>query len=70
MEVIGNGTVKDIRCLVMSLPYSNGGFAVPMPAENQKGLLKGLKMLFDQAGFVPRKLRLDNLPAAVVQARG
>ncbi len=26
-------------------------------------------MLFKQAGFVPRKLRLDNLSAAVVKAR-
>jgi len=50
----------------MSFPYSNGGLAVPLPAENQECFLEGLKILFRQAGFVPRKLRLDNLPAAVV----
>ena len=40
------------------------------PAENQECFLDGLKMLFHQAGFVPRKLRLDNLSAAVVKVRG
>jgi len=58
-----------VHCLVMSLPYSNGGFTVPMPAENQECFLEGLKKLFTQFGFVPRKLRLDNLPAAVVSVR-
>ena len=69
-EVVHEGTFKDIHCLVMSLPYSNGGFVVPMPAENQECFLEGLKTLFTQVGFVPRKLRLDNLSAAVVKARG
>ena len=68
-EVVQDGEFKDIHCLVMSLPYSNGGFVVPMPAENQECFLEGLKMLFSQVGFVPRKLRLDNLSAAVVKAR-
>ncbi|MBC5638700.1 transposase [Ornithinibacillus sp. BX22] len=54
----------------MSFPYSNAGFAVPLPAENQECFLEGLKMLFNQTGFVPRNLRLDNLSAAVVKARG
>src|SRR5699024_6838817 len=68
-EVVQDGEFKDIHCLVMSLPYSNGGFVVPMPAENQECFLEGLKMLFTQVGFVPRKLRLDNLSAAAVKAR-
>jgi len=53
----------------MSLPYSNGGFVAPIPAENQECFLEGVKRLFSQAGFVPRKLRLDNLSAAVVKTR-
>nr|WP_144929280.1 IS21 family transposase [Paenibacillus bovis] len=69
-EAVQEGKVKDIHCLIMSFPYSNGGLAVPLPAENQECFLEGLKILFRQAGFVPRKLRLDNLPAAVVKARG
>jgi len=69
-EVVHEGKVKDIHCLVMSFPYSNGGLVVPLPAENQECFLEGLKILFNQAGYVPRKLRLDNLSAAVVKARG
>lgn len=69
-EVVQEGKVKDIHCLVMSFPYSNGGLVVPLPAENQECFLEGLKILFRQAGYIPRKLRLDNLPAAVVKARG
>jgi len=68
-EVVEDGKVKDINCLIMSYPYSNGGLAVPLPSENQECFLEGLKMLFKQARFVPRKLRLDNLSAAVVKAR-
>lgn len=69
-EVVQDGKVKDIHCLIMSFPYSNGGLVVPLPAENQECFLEGIKMLFDEAGYVPRKLRLDNLSAAVVTARG
>lgn len=69
-EAIEDGKAKDIHCLVMSFPYSNAGYAVPLPAENQECFLEGLKVIFNQSGFVPRKLRLDNLPAAVVKARG
>jgi len=69
-EVVQEGKVKDIHCLIMSFPYSNGGLVVPLPAENQECFLEGIKMLFVQAGYVPRKLRLDNLSATVVQARG
>lgn len=69
-EAIEDGKTKDIHALVMSFPYSNAGYTVPLPAENQECFLEGLKILFKQAGFVPRKLRLDNLTAAVVKARG
>lgn len=69
-EVIEGGKAKDVHCLIMSFPYSNGGLVAPLPSENQECFLEGLKVLFEQAGYVPRKLRLDNLSAAVVQARG
>ena len=52
-EAIEDGKVKEIHALVMSFPYSNAGFAVPLPAENQECFLEGLKMLFNQTGFVP-----------------
>lgn len=69
-EAIEDGQAKDIHALVMSFPYSNAGFTVPLPSENQECFLEGLKILFKQSGFVPRKLWLDNLSAAVVKARG
>jgi transposase len=68
-EVVQDGRVKDIHCLVMSFPYSNAGLVTPLPSENQECFLEGLKDLFDQTGYVPRKIRLDNLSAAVVKAR-
>lgn len=68
-EVVQDGKVKDIHCLVMSFPYSNAGLVTPLPSENQECFLEGLKDLFDQTGYVPRKIRLDNLSAAVVKAR-
>lgn len=68
-EVVHEGKVKDIHCLILSLPFSNGGFVTPLPAENQECFLEGIKLLFAQVGFVPRKLWLDNLSAAVVKAR-
>jgi len=48
-EVVEEGEVKDIHCLVMSFPYSNGGLVVSLPSEDQECFLEGLKMLIDQA---------------------
>src|SRR5690606_29293766 len=50
-------------------PYSNVGFSVPLPSENQECFLHGLKILFKQAGGVPRKIRIDNLSPAVKKIR-
>ena len=69
-EAVQDGKVKDIHCLVMSLPFSNAGYTVPLPAKNQQCFLEGLKILFKQLGRVPRKLRIDNLAPAVAKARG
>lgn len=52
-EAIQDGKAKDIHCLIMSLPYSNAGFTVPLPGENQQCFLEGLKMLFKQLGVCP-----------------
>jgi transposase len=69
MEAVQDGELVDIRSLVMSYPYSNAGFAVPMPSENQECFLQGLKELFRQAGGVPLKIRIDNLTPAVKKTR-
>jgi transposase len=69
MEAVQDGELVDIRALIMSMPYSNTGFAVPLPSENQECFLYGLKQLFKQAGGVPKKVRIDNLTPAVKQTR-
>ena len=69
MEVCHEGAFKDVKALVMSFPYSNGGLAVALPAENQECLLEGLKELFRQAGGVPKKIRIDNMSTAVTQVK-
>jgi transposase len=69
MEAVQDGELVDVRALIMSLPYSNAGFAVPLPSENQECFLYGLKQLFMQAGGVPKALRIDNLTPAVKKTR-
>lgn len=69
MEVVKDGEYMDVHALVMSYPFSNAGFAVPLPSENQECLLEGLKTLFTQSKGVPRKVRIDNLTPAVKKVR-
>ncbi|MGY3750543.1 DDE-type integrase/transposase/recombinase [Vagococcus acidifermentans] len=66
MEVVHEGSFKEVKTLVMTFPFSNAGFAVVLPAENQECLLEGMKELFKQAGGVPTKIRIDNMSTAVV----
>lgn len=68
-QVVQDGKIKDVHYLIMSFPYSNCGLVTLLPAENQECFLEAIKKLFDQARYVPRTLRLDNLSAAVVKAR-
>lgn len=69
MEVEHEGSFKDVKALVLSTPYSNAGFAVALPSENQECLLTGMKQLFNQMGCVPRKIRIDNMTTAVVKPK-
>lgn len=69
MEVAHEGAFKEIKALVMTFPYSNAGFAVALPAENQECLLEGMKELFRQAGGVPKKIRIDNMSTAVLKRK-
>ncbi|MGG3739234.1 hypothetical protein [Aeribacillus pallidus] len=66
-EALKDGKYIDPYCLIMTLSYSNAAFCVALPGKNQECFLYGLKTLFHQWGGVPRKLRIDNLTAAVVQ---
>lgn len=69
MEVCHEGAFKDVKSLVMSYPNSNVGFAVALPSENQECLLEGMKELFNQAGGVPKKIRIDNMSTAVLKTK-
>lgn len=70
MEVVKDGKYVDVHCLVMTLPFSNSGFAVPLPGENQECPLHGMTTIFKQLGGVPRSIRIDNMKTAVVKPRG
>ena len=47
MEVEHEGSFKDVKALVLMTPYSNAGFAVMLPSENQECLLTGVKQIFN-----------------------
>ena len=65
-HVIWDGEFKEIRSLTTAYPFSNTGFTVPLPGENALCFLYGLRLIFEMSGGVPRKMRFDNLSAAVV----
>lgn len=69
MEVEHEGSFKDVKTLVLTTPYSNAGFAVALPSENQECLLTGMKTIFKQMGCVPRTIRIDNMTTAVVKPK-
>lgn len=69
MEAVQDGKYVDINCLVMTLPFSNSAFAIPLPAENQECLLYGMKRIFSQLGGVPKTIRIDNMKTAVIKPR-
>lgn len=69
MEVEHNDVFKDVKTLVMTFPYSNAGFAVALPSENQECSLTGMKHLFLPAGDVPKNIRIDNMSTAVKKTK-
>ena len=69
MEAVKDGKYIDVHCLVMTLPFSNDAYTVPLPGENQECLFYGMKKIFDQLGGIPRKIRIDNMKTAVIKPR-
>jgi transposase len=69
MEVEHEGSFKDVKTLVMTFPFSNVGFAVALPAENQECLFEGMTQLFHQIGGVPKVIRIDNMSTAVTERK-
>lgn len=66
-HAVRDGKIVEIRVLNLSFPFSNAGFAYPLPSENRECFLEGLKRLFEKIGGVPQRVRFDNLSAAVVR---
>jgi len=66
MRAVQEGEYVNLSALILSFPYSNAGFAYPLPAENSECLMTGLGILFKQAGGVPSIIRIDNMSTAVV----
>lgn len=69
MEAVKDGKYMDVHCLVMTLPFSNDAYAIPLPGENQECLFYGMKKIFKQLGGVPKKVRIDNMKTAVIKPR-
>src|SRR5699024_10409039 len=69
MEAVKDGKYIAVHCLVMTLPFSNDAYTVPLPGENQECLFYGMKKIFDQLGGIPRKIRIDNMKTAVLKPR-
>jgi len=65
VRTIWDGEFKEFRSLTIAFPWSNAGFGVPVPSENSLCFLYALRLSFEMAGGVPKKIRFDNLPAAV-----
>ena len=65
VRTIWDGEFKEFSSLTTAFPWSNVGFGVPVPSEKALCFLYALRVSFEMAGGVPRKIRFDNLPAAV-----
>jgi transposase len=65
-HVVWEGKLKEIKYLVLTFPYSNAGFSVPVPSENTQCFLHALITIFEHIGGVPQRIVFDNLSAAVV----
>lgn len=60
-DFIENGRrYRDRKYLVLSFPYSNGGFLQLNYGENLECLLEGLEAIFEHIGGVPTEIWFDN----------
>lgn len=50
----------EAKCLVLSFPYSNGGYIRLNYGENMECLLKGLVAMFEHIGGIPTEIWFDN----------
>ncbi len=59
-QFIERGTLYDGYYLVLSCPYSNGGYLQLFKSQNQECLLEGLKAIFEHMNGSPREIWFDN----------
>jgi transposase len=64
-QFIERGTLYDGFYLVLSFPYSNGGYLQLFKSENQECLLEGLRNIFEHIGGPPREIWFDNASTIV-----
>lgn len=57
----------EAKCLVMSFPYSNGGYLQLNYGENMECLLEGLVAIFEHIGGVPTEIWFDNTRTIVTE---
>ena len=58
---------RDRKYLVLSFPYSNGGYLQLNYGENLECLLEGLQTMFEYIGGVPTEIWFDNTKTIVTQ---
>ena len=62
-----NGYQHEGKHLVLSFPYSNGGFLQLNYGENMECLLEGLQAMFEHVGGVPTEIWFDNTSTIVTE---
>ena len=62
-----NGHMHEGKHLVLSFPYSNGGFLQLNYGENMECLLEGLQAMFEHVGGVPTEIWFDNTSTIVTK---
>ena len=62
-----DGVLTELSMFVMRLSHSGRAVHVCFPGEGQEAFLEGHAIAFERLGGVPRRVRYDNLKAAVVR---
>ena len=60
-----NRQQRKLAMLVISFPHSNARWGIVLPAQTFECLAYGMKRIFDIIGFVPTRIRFDNMSTAV-----
>ena len=67
VSVFLDGELTELSMFVMRLSHSGRAVHVCFPGEGQEAFLEGHAVTFERLGGVPRRVRYDNLKAAVVR---